>query len=146
MNLSGWIQLGIYVLALGAITKPIGIYLHRVLDPDEAGGTFLDPVLGWLERLIYRVLRVDPKREQNWKQYGIAMLIFSLVTAAMTYGILRGQEHLPWHQNLDNLSNRTAMTGDLAFNTSTSFTTNTNWQSYSGENTMTYFSQMLALA
>jgi potassium-transporting ATPase potassium-binding subunit len=92
------------------------------------------------------VMRVDPKREHTWKQYGIAMLIFSLVTAAMTYGILRFQEHLPWHQNLDNLSNRTAMTGDLAFNTSASFTTNTNWQSYSGENTMTYLSQMLALA
>ena len=147
MTLSGWIQLAIYVLILVAITKPLGIYLLRVLDPEQAGGgTFLDPALGWLERLIYRILRVDPKREQNWKQYGIAMLIFSLVTAAMTYGILRFQEHLPWHQNLDNLSNRTAMTGDLAFDTAASFTTNTNWQSYGGENTMTYFSQMVALA
>jgi potassium-transporting ATPase potassium-binding subunit len=146
MNWSGWIQLGIYVLTLVAITKPLGIYLLHVLDPDQAGGTFLDPVLGKLERFIYWVMRVDPKREHTWKQYGIAMLIFSLVTAAMTYGILRFQEHLPWHQNLDNLSNRTAMTGDLAFNTSASFTTNTNWQSYSGENTMTYLSQMLALA
>jgi K+-transporting ATPase ATPase A chain len=102
--------------------------------------------LGWLERLIYRILCVDPKREQSWKHYGISMLIFSLVTTAMTYGILRFQEHLPWHQNLDNLSNRTAMTGDLAFDTAASFTTNTNWQSYAGENTMTYFSQMVALA
>ncbi len=147
MTVSGWIQLALYVLILVAITKPLGIYLVRVLDPEQAGGgTFLDPALGWLERLIYRILRVDPKREQNWKQYGIAMLIFSLVTAAMTYGILRFQEHLPWHQNLDNLSNRTAMTGDLAFDTAASFTTNTNWQSYGGENTMTYFSQMVALA
>ncbi|MGD0541180.1 MAG: potassium-transporting ATPase subunit KdpA [Tepidisphaeraceae bacterium] len=146
MNWSGWIQLGIYVLVLVAITKPLGIYLLRVLDPEQAGGTFLDPVLGRVERLIYWILRVDPKREHNWKQYGIAMLIFSLVTTAMTYGILRFQEHLPWHQNLDNLSNRTAMTGDLAFGTASSFTTNTNWQSYSGENTMTYLSQMLGLA
>jgi K+-transporting ATPase ATPase A chain len=146
MNSSGWIQLVIYVLALVAITKPLGIYLLHVLDPDQAGGTFLDPVLGWLERFIYWILRVDPKRDQSWKQYGVAMLIFSLVTAAMTYGVLRYQEHLPWHQNLDNLSNKTPMTGDLAFNTAASFTTNTNWQSYGGENTMTYLSQMLALA
>ena len=147
MTMSGWIQLAIYVLLLVAITKPLGIYLVRVLDPEQAGGgTFLDPVFGWLERLIYRVLHVDPKREQDWKQYGIAMLIFSLVTAAMTYGILRLQDHLPLHHNLDGLQNRTAMTGDLAFDTSASFTTNTNWQSYGGENTMTYLSQMLALA
>jgi K+-transporting ATPase ATPase A chain len=147
MTVSGWIQLAIYVLILVAITKPLGIYLFRVLDPEQAGGgPFLNPALGWLERLIYRILCVDPKREQSWKHYGISMLIFSLVTTAMTYGILRFQEHLPWHQNLDNLSNRTAMTGDLAFDTAASFTTNTNWQSYAGENTMTYFSQMVALA
>jgi len=147
MTSSGWIQLAIYVVALVAITKPLGIYLLKVLDPEQTGGTFLDPALGWLERLIYRILRVDPKREHNWKQYAIAMLIFSFVTAAMTYGVLRLQGHLPWHKNLDNLTaNRTAMTGDLAFNTAASFTTNTNWQSYAGENTMTYFSQMLALA
>ena len=147
MTTSGWIQLVIYALLLVAITKPLGIYLLRVLDPEQAGGgTFLDPALGWLERIIYRILRVDPKREQNWKQYGIAMLIFSLVTMMMTYGVLRLQDHLPLHQNLVGLSNRTAMTGDLAFNTSASFTTNTNWQSYAGENTMTYLSQMLALA
>jgi potassium-transporting ATPase potassium-binding subunit len=147
MTLLGWIQLAIYVAILVAITKPLGIYLLRVLDPEQAGsGSFLEPALGWLERLIYRIMRVDPRREQTWKQYGISMLIFSLVTAAMTYGILRFQEHLPWHRNLDNLSNKTSMTGDLAFNTSASFTTNTNWQSYGGENTMTYFSQMFALA
>src|SRR5579872_4707855 len=110
MTMSGWIQLIVYVAVLVAITKPLGIYLLHVLDPEEAGGgTFLDPALGWLEKLIYRILRVDPKQEQNWKQYGIAMLIFSLVTAVMTYGILRFQDHLPWHGNLDNLSNKTAM-------------------------------------
>jgi K+-transporting ATPase ATPase A chain len=146
MNSSGWIQLVIYVLALVAITKPLGIYLYHVLDPDQDGGTFLDPLLGRIEQFIYWFSRVDPKREQNWKQYGVAMLMFSLVTALMTYGVLRYQDHLPWHQNLDNLTNKTAMTGDLALSTAASFTTNTNWQSYSGENTMTYLSQMLALA
>jgi K+-transporting ATPase ATPase A chain len=147
MTWAGWIQLAIYILVLVAITKPLGIHLLHVLDPEKAGGgTFMDPWLGRLERLIYRVLRVDPKREHNWKQYGVAMLVFSLVTAVMTYGILRFQGHLPWHQNIDNLSDKTAMTGDLAFSTSASFTTNTNWQSYSGENTMTYLSQMAALA
>ena len=74
-----------------------------------------------------------------------AMLIFSAATAAFTYGILRLQGHLPWHQNVDALANKTPMTPDLAFNTAASFATNTNWQSYGGENTMSYFSQMVAL-
>jgi K+-transporting ATPase ATPase A chain len=147
MTASGWIQLAIYVAALLAITKPMGIYLLQVLDPQRAGrGTFLDPVLGPIERLIYKLLRVDPKSEQGWKQYASAMLIFSCVTGAATYGILRFQGHLPWHQNVDALSNKTAMTPDLAFNTAMSFTTNTNWQSYGGEYTLSYFSQMVALA
>jgi K+-transporting ATPase ATPase A chain len=147
MNASGWIQLAIYVAALLVVTKPIGLYLYRVLDPARAGGgTFLDPVLGPVERLIYRLCRVDSHREQTWKQYGAAMLVFSGVTAIFTYGILRWQGHLPWHNRLDGLSNVTAMTPDLAFNTAASFDTNTNWQSYGGENTMTYFSQMVALA
>ena len=74
------------------------------------------------------------------------MLIFSAVTALFTLGVLRLQSHLPWHQNIDALSDKTAMTPDLAFNTTASFTTNTNWQSYGGENTMSYFSQMVGLA
>jgi K+-transporting ATPase ATPase A chain len=138
---SGWIQLGVYVVVLVALTKPLGIYLLRVLDPEIAGGTFLDPALGWLERAIYRVCRVDPAREQSWKQYGVAMLVFSLVTAVMTYGILRLQQHLPL-----NPQKFPAVVDHLAFNTSMSFTTNTNWQSYGGESTMSYLSQMLALA
>jgi K+-transporting ATPase ATPase A chain len=147
MTASGWLQLGIYIALLLAITKPLGLYLWRVLDPERAGGkTFLDPLLGPVERLIYRFLRVDPAREHNWKQYGIAMLIFSLVTAVATYGILRLQDSLPWHQFLNAALSRTAMTEHLAFNTAISFTTNTNWQSYAGEATMTYFSQMVALA
>jgi K+-transporting ATPase ATPase A chain len=147
MTASGWIQLSIYVACLLALTKPMGLYLLRVLDPARAGGgTFLDPVLGPVERLIYKLLKVDPKREHTWKQYATAMLIFSAATAAFTYGILRLQGHLPWHQNVDALANKTPMTPDLAFNTAASFATNTNWQSYGGENTMSYFSQMVALA
>ncbi len=77
MTASGWIQLGIFVAALLALTKPMGLYLLRVLDPSRAGGgTFLEPVVGPIERLIYRLLRIDPKREQGWKQYAVAMLIF----------------------------------------------------------------------
>ena len=147
LRLSDWVQLLAYVLVLVAITKPMGIYLVQVLDPDIAGrGTFLDRFLGPVERLIYRIFRVDAKREQDWKHYGIAMLTFSVVTAVMTYAILRLQGHLPWHQNIDALSNKTPLTGDLAFNTAASFTTNTNWQSYGGESTMSYLSQMVALA
>ena len=87
-----------------------------------------------------------PDVEQDWKQYTIAMLVFSAVSAVFTYAILRLQQFLPWFHNIDVLSNKTAMTAHLAFNTAVSFLTNTNWQSYTGENTMTYFSQMVALA
>jgi K+-transporting ATPase ATPase A chain len=139
--MSGWIQLAVYVVVLVALTKPLGIYLLQVLDPEVAGGTFLDRALSPVERFIYAILRVDPKREQTWKQYGVALLIFSVVTALMTYAILRLQNHLPL-----NPQNFPAIADHLAFNTSTSFTTNTNWQSYGGESTMSYLSQMLALA
>ncbi len=146
MTAAGWLQLGIFVAAVLAITKPLGLHLWRVLDPDRAGrGTILERFLGPLERLTYKILRVDPKKEHNWKQYCIAMLLFSVVTAAATYGILRLQDHLPWN-HVSQAVTPTPMTGDLAFNTAMSFTTNTNWQSYPGESTMSYFSQMAALA
>jgi K+-transporting ATPase ATPase A chain len=136
-----WFQLIVFVGVLLAITMPMGLYLLRVLDPEVSGGTFLDPLLGWLERGIYRIMRVDPKREQSWKGYGVATLVFSLVTAVMTYGILRLQDKLPL-----NPQKLAAVTNHLAFNTAMSFTTNTNWQSYGGESTMSYLSQMVALA
>jgi K+-transporting ATPase ATPase A chain len=142
----GWIQLAFYVGLLVVITKPVGIYLLRVLDPEFAGGgTFLDPMLGPVERLLYKLLRVDPKREQNWKQYSIAMAIFSFVTALMTYILLRFQDRIPF-QGLFNPQKFAGVPDHLAFNTAASFTTNTNWQSYGGESTMTYLSQMVALA
>jgi K+-transporting ATPase ATPase A chain len=138
MNTSGWLQLALYVGALALITKPIGLYLCQVLDTN--GRTWFDPVLKPLERLTYRVMGVDAAKEHSWKQYTFAMLLFSLASCAFTYAILRLQHLLPLNpQGLGPLS------PDLAFNTAVSFTTNTNWQSYGGEGTMSYLSQMVAL-
>jgi K+-transporting ATPase ATPase A chain len=134
-----WLELAIYVAALVLITKPLGLFLNRVLDPN--GRTWLDPILRPLEKLTYRVLRVDATKEHDWKQYSYAMLIFSLVSCLFTYAILRLQPYLPL-----NPQKFAALAEHLAFNTAVSFTTNTNWQSYGGESTMSYFSQMVALA
>jgi K+-transporting ATPase ATPase A chain len=139
MNAHGWLQLAVYIAALVLVTKPLGLWINRVLNPK--GRTWFDPVLRPLEKLTYRVLRVDPAREHNWKQYTFAMLIFSLVSCLFTYAILRLQEYLPL-----NPQKLGALSPHLAFNTAVSFTTNTNWQSYGGESTMSYFSQMVALA
>ena len=143
MNASGWIQLALYLGVLLLVTKPLGIYLFQVLD---GRNTFLEPVLGPVERFTYRLLRVDIRREQSWQGYTAALLLFSLVTMVFTYAVLRLQDHLPFHGIIDGLPNKTAITPDLAFNTAASFTTNTNWQAYVGENTMSYFSQMVGLA
>jgi K+-transporting ATPase ATPase A chain len=138
MNSSGWIQLALFAIALAAITKPMGLYLLRVLDAN--GKTWLDPVLKPFERLTYRLLGLDAGKEHDWKQYTSAMLLFNLVSCVFTYAILRLQHLLPLNpQGLGPLS------PDLAFNTAVSFTTNTNWQSYGGETTMSYLSQMVAL-
>ena len=139
MNAHQWLELAVYIAALVLVTRPLGLYINRVLDIN--GRTWLDPVLRPLEKLTYRVLCVDPAKEHDWKQYTFAMLIFSLVSCLFTYAILRLQEYLPLNpQKLGALSQH------LAFNTAVSFTTNTNWQSYGGESTMSYFSQMVALA
>jgi potassium-transporting ATPase potassium-binding subunit len=139
MQTSGWIQFALYFVALALITKPMGLYLLSVLDAN--GRTWLDPVLGPLERGTYRAMGVDPSKEHNWKQYTFAMLLFSLVGCLFTYAILRLQYFLPLNpQGLAGVS------PDCSFNTATSFTTNTNWQSYVGETTMSYFSQMVGLA
>ena len=139
MNPSGWIQFAVYILALVIITKPMGLYLMQVLDVN--GRTWFDPVLRPLERGTYRVMRVNPNKEHDWKQYTFAMLMFSLVGCLFTYAILRSQNLLPL-----NPQGLAAVSPDCSFNTATSFTTNTNWQSYSGETTMSYFSQMVGLA
>ncbi|HSY75013.1 MAG TPA: potassium-transporting ATPase subunit KdpA, partial [Dongiaceae bacterium] len=139
MNAHQWLELVIYLGALALVTKPLGIYLGRVFDAN--GKTFLDPVVRPLEKLTYWIFRVDPAKEQGWKQYTFAMLIFSLVSCLFTYAILRLQNYLPL-----NPQKFGALTPDLSFNTAASFTTNTNWQSYGGESTMSYLSQMAGLA
>src|SRR5512140_351709 len=139
MDLYGWIQLALFLGLLLLVTRPMGAYLYRVLDPQ--GKTFLDPILKPVERLFYRFMRVDPTSEQDWKRYAVSLLVFSLVGALFTYGLLRLQHLLPLNpQHLGPVSK------SLAFNTAVSFITNTNWQNYGGESTMSYLSQMVALA
>jgi potassium-transporting ATPase potassium-binding subunit len=133
-----WLQLALFVGAVALITKPMGLYLVRVLD--AKGRTWLDPVIKPFEQLTYRLMGVKSETEQDWKEYAFAMLLFSLVSCLFTYAILRLQQLLPL-----NPQGFGALSPDLAFNTATSFTTNTNWQSYTGESTMSYLSQMVAL-
>jgi K+-transporting ATPase ATPase A chain len=138
-NPNAWLQFALFVSALLLITKPLGLYLVQVLD--ARGRTWLDPLVRPVERLTYRICGVDPEHEQGWIGYTLAMLLFSLVGLLLTYFILRFQDRLPLNpQNLPGLSPH------LAFNTAASFTTNTNWQFYTGEATMSYFSQMVGLA
>ncbi len=135
---NSWLQLALFVAALVAVTKPLGLYLVRVLD--ATARTWLDPVVRPVERLTYRLCGIDPLLEQGWASYTMSMLTFSLVGMLLTYFVLRFQDHLPLNpQGLPGLAPH------LAFNTAASFTTNTNWQSYAGESTMSYFSQMVAL-
>ena len=139
MNASGWTQLILFSVILLALTKPMGLYLVQVLDAN--GRTFLDPVLKPVERLIYRLAGIDPTREQDWKGYAISVLIFSLVTMMLTYFILRLQYLLPL-----NPQGFAGVAGDLSFKTAASFLANASYQNYIGENTMSYLSQMVALA
>jgi K+-transporting ATPase ATPase A chain len=139
MDFYGWIQLALFLGLLLLATRPMGAWLYRVLDPQ--GTTFLDPVLKPVERFFYRVMRVDPRTEQDWKRYAVSLLVFSLVGTVFTYAVLRLQHLLPL-----NPRRLGPVSGDLAFNTAVSFITNTNWQSYGGESTMSYLSQMVALA
>ena len=138
MTANGWFQIGLFLLIVFALTKPMGVFMARVFD---GGKTFLDPLLRPLERLLYRLTGVDEKREMRWTEYAIAMLLFSGVSMVLLYLIERFQVWLPWNpQHFANVP------PDLAFNTAASFTTNTNWQAYSGETTMSYFTQMAGLA
>jgi potassium-transporting ATPase potassium-binding subunit len=138
MQGSDWLQFAVYIVALTLITKPMGLYLLRVLDVN--GRTWFDPVLAPLERGTYRLMGIDPRKEHDWRQYTFAMLLFSLVGCLFTYAILRLQYFLPL-----NPQKLAGVGPDLAFNTAVSFTTNTNWQDYGGESTMSYFSQMVGL-
>jgi K+-transporting ATPase ATPase A chain len=138
MTANGWLQIGLFFVVLLAVTKPLGIFMARVFEGEK---TFLDPVLRPVERLLYRVTGIDDKREMDWKEYTIAMLLFSAVSMLLLYLIMRVQQWLPW-----NPQHFPAVPAALAFNTAASFTTNTNWQNYAGESTMSYFTQMAGFA
>jgi K+-transporting ATPase ATPase A chain len=138
MTANGWVQIGVYLILLLAITKPLGVYMARVFSGEK---TFMDPMLRPVERLLYRMTGVDETHEMRWTEYATAMLLLSVVSMILLYIILRMQQWLPW-----NPQHFGALAPDLAFNTAASFTTNTNWQVYSGESTMSYFTQMAGLA
>ena len=138
MTINGWVQILLFLLAIFLVTKPLGVYMARVFDRER---TFLDPVLRPVERLLYRMTFVDENREMRWTEYAIAMLLFSVVPMLLLYLIQRVQGFLPF-----NPQKFAAVPPDLAFNTSASFTTNTNWQNYAGETTMSYLTQMAGLA
>jgi potassium-transporting ATPase potassium-binding subunit len=138
MTLNGWLQILAFLAAILAVTKPLGRFLTRVFNREK---TWLDPVLRPIERMIYRATGVDERREMRWTEYAVAMLLFSVVSMLVLYLIQRAQQWLPW-----NPQRFAAVPQDLAFNTAASFTTNTNWQAYSGESTMSYLTQMAGLA
>jgi len=138
MTFNGWLQILIFLAAILAVTKPLGGFMARVFNREK---TWLDPVLRPVERLIYRATGVDETREMRWTEYAVAMLLFSVVSMVVLYALQRMQHWLPW-----NPQQFPAVPQDLAFNTAASFTTNTNWQAYSGESTMSHFTQMVAVA
>ncbi|MFI5072457.1 MAG: potassium-transporting ATPase subunit KdpA [Terriglobales bacterium] len=138
MTANGWFQILFYLLVIFLVTKPIGVFMTRVFNREK---TFLDPVLRPIEKIIYRLSGIDESREMRWTEYTIAMLLFSGVSMALLYLIERTQKWLPF--NPPKLPN---VEPGLAWGTAASFTTNTNWQSYVPESTMSYFTQMAGLA
>jgi potassium-transporting ATPase potassium-binding subunit len=138
MTTNGWMQIIVFLALILAITKPLGVFMARVFSRER---TFLDPVLRPVEHLLYRVTGVDENHEMRWTEYAFAMLLFSGATMLLLYLIERVQQWLPL-----NPQKFGAVAQALAFNTAASFTTNTNWQNYSGESTMSYLTQMAGLA
>src|SRR5258707_14981546 len=138
MTLNGWLQIFLFLFLVFVVTKPVGIFMTRVFNREK---TFMDPVLRPLERLLYRVTGVDENHEMRWTEYAVSLLLFSVVSMLVLYVMERVQGFLPFNpQKLGGVAPA------LAFNTAASFTTNTNWQNYSGETTMSYFTQMAGLA
>jgi potassium-transporting ATPase potassium-binding subunit len=138
MTANGWLQFAIYSIVLLLTTRPVGLYLACVF---EGRRTWLDPMLRPFERLIYKLTGVNADKEMNWREYAFGVLGFSVVSMLITYGIERLQQFLPW-----NPQKLAAVGTDLAWNTAASFTTNTNWQFYTPESTMSYLTQMVGLA
>jgi K+-transporting ATPase ATPase A chain len=139
MTINGWLQIALFPLLIFAVTKPLGAFMARVFNGEK---TFLDPVLRPIERLIYRTTGVDEKHEMAWTEYAATMLLFSLFSMLLLYAIQRVQGFLPLNPQKFGAVNPP----NLAWNTAASFTTNTNWQAYAGETTMSYFTQMVGLA
>src|SRR6201987_2351613 len=139
MTINGWLQIFVFLGLIFVVTKPLGVFMARVFARER---TFLDPVLRPIERLLYRITGVDEQHDMRWTEYATAMLVFSAVSMLVLYLIERVQGVLPF--NPQHLT--AVMPQHLAFNTAASFTTNTNWQAYSGETTMSYFTQMAGLA
>ena len=137
MTTFAWLQLGLYLFVLLLLVKPLGSYMARVYQGER---TFLSPVVRPVERLIYRIAGLRADEEMDWKTYAVAVLLFNLVGLLLLYGLQRLQSALPL-----NPQDLGAVRPDTAFNTAVSFVTNTNWQSYSGETTMSYLIQMLGL-
>lgn len=137
MTVNGIAQISIFALVILALTRPFGWYMAQLFNGER---TVLSPVLAPVERLLYRASGIDPELEQSWRAYGVAMLLFNLAGAILLYALLRLQDRLPW-----NPAGLPGLAPDLALNTAISFVTNTNWQFYSGETTMSYFSQMAGL-
>lgn len=142
MTLNGWLQILLFFAIICAITKPLGVFMTNVFNRQR---TFLDPVLRPIERVIYRLTRVNEQREMKWTEYAISMLLFSAVSMLVLYLIQRLQGVLPFNPQQLGGVDSAAFTGS-SFNTAASFTTNTNWQSYVPEMTMSYFTQMAGLA
>src|ERR1700723_1234138 len=139
MTANGWFQILVFLGLILAVTKPMGVFLARVFSRER---TFLDPVMRPVERLLYRVTGVDEAHEMRWTEYAISMLLFSAVSMLILYSIERVQGLLPLYPQKFGAVAPT----HLAFNTAASFTSNTNWQEYAGETTMSYFTQMAGLA
>src|SRR5690348_5822574 len=139
MTANGWFQILLFLALVLLVTKPMGVFMTRVFNREK---TFIDPVLRPIERLLYRVTGVDENHEMRWTEYAIAMLLFSVVSMIVLYAMQRLQGFLLFNPQ------KFGAVGPphLAFNTAASFTTNTNWQAYSGETTMSYFTQMAGLA
>ena len=137
MTINGWLQIVFYFVVLTALVVPLGRFMARVFEGER---TFLSPVLRPVESALYRLGGVDEKREQDWVTYTVAMLFFNAGGFLIVYGLMRLQAMLPL-----NPADQSAVPSDLAFNTAVSFTTNTNWQNYGGESTLSYFTQMVGL-
>ena len=137
MNLNAALQCGLFLAVLTALAVPLGNFMARVYEGQTG---LLGRVFGPVERLFYRAAGVREDDDMTWQRYALSVLAFSLASTLLVYGLQRLQAHLPW-----NPEGVAAVPPEVSFNTAVSFATNTNWQAYGGETTMSYFTQMLAL-